>query len=1476
MRGVIQPTIVASKGFVPFGVIFGLVSVIGLIPGGTAEACSFTVNNLGDAGDAAINGVCATAGGVCTLRAAIQETEGASCVGADTIGASVSGTIVLGSILPTLTDGGTTIDGGTLGGSVLTLSRNGNVFNIDSDDNVLRDLVIQGDTNRNDTAIDLTTNGAERNFIERVRVNDFGVAVHIAGDASDGNAVCDSEFINQGGHGVLIENSDNTLVGEGTTGPLSCGDGAGQDLGNLFDDTTGSNVMDHAIEVTGSATGTQIRGNTIDSMHTDAILASGTSPQPTSTQLTIQFNVITDDAGSTQEGIETDQNFTRILGNSVTSVGDNCILINGADFVWIDENLLTDCGDNGIKLDGSLGAVGFTMRGVISDNEIQNAGTDPANNEDNGILLTGSDIICVQGNLVNGSAGNGLITNGSQGRIGIGFVRSVLTPFCQGAEADNPPSGVPAPGNVFSNNGGFGVVIGGGGNAQGARMSRNSFFGNTSGGIDNNDDGLNANDGAAPLDSTDDNDGNANRRLDFPTVTQAAVAGPGDAPCSAGDLWVEYAVYSPPNSGAVVRSCGAAVTCSNGQCAEYSIAPANSGALEIEAYIADTAGVEGETYLGTFTYPIAEAGCVVQQCLAPATAVSEGDDLVFLTIDDSGRTSEFSGTVTTTPVTLGSFQATRRGDVVRFEWTTAAEMANLGFNLYTKSAGRRQKINADGLIPSRVIDSSAPQLYVYEASVEEDQFWLEDVDILGRTRRHGPFGLDRMYGARSQPRRIDWASVRAEHEAKQAARTEVLTRRWSLAESGSGEGTYPVYELLVSDDGLHRVTYEQLLAEGLDLVGAPVEDLALTRRGEPVKIRVHGPGATFGAGGFIDFLAEASETLYTDTEVYRLEVDSTKALRMLAVGGQPSGSSPSWYAETVEVNRDLIYDRASPTGEPWIDSRLVSVGGSPAAKDFTFEVDHLVEGIHPGLLEVDFYGGSWFDFSGGPDHHAVLELNGVEIADQTFNGLARFDTRIRLPAGALQEGTNTFRLTAISDLGYPADVIALNTYGATYARAPVARNDRLEFRAKGRSMRVSGFTSNQIVAYASLGSSVAWLMNVNAAAEGASYEAHFRGHPNKQVKFSVSAVDAIPTPGIRPARPYTDITSGPADYLIITHADFENDLGALVSARQAQGLTVETVVVDDIYAQFSWGNFDAEAIRTYLGTIADTWGLEYVLFVGGDTTDYLGQVSSSISFIPTIYVPTHPVVQYTPSDPAMTDWDGNGVPNLAHGRLPVRTSGELGTVIQKILDYPTAGHAGSLVFAADNSEMGTSFAGISEALAAQATGVWTVERAYLPDAEAASVTSTNATLVAAINGGAALVSYLGHSSFTVWTFDGLFNTTDASGLTNFGQPTVVTQWGCWNTYHVDPDYDTMSHILMLDGANGAAASLGASTLTSVASDQALGPVVLQKLVGEGKTLGQAIQEAKEQVGGDPSLADVLYGWTLLGDPAMSLAAPGGS
>jgi hypothetical protein len=145
-----------------------------------------------------------------------------------------------------------------------------------------------------------------------------------------------------------------------------------------------------------------------------------------------------------------------------------------------------------------------------------------------------------------------------------------------------------------------------------------------------------------------------------------------------------------------------------------------------------------------------------------------------------------------------------------------------------------------------------------------------------------------------------------------------------------------------------------------------------------------------------------------------------------------------------------------------------------------------------------------------------------------------------------------------------------------------------------------------------------------------------------------------------------------------------------------------------------------------------------------------------------------------------------------------------------------------------------------------------------------------------MNEGVALTSFVGHSAGDRWTFDGLFLSADARALENYGRPTVVAQWGCWNTYHVDPRANTLGHSFLLSGDQGAAAVLGAATLTDARHEGLLGYYAMGRLATPGMTIGQAIQDAKAQLAERrPGYLDVLLGWTLLGDPALVIEPAAG-
>ncbi len=105
-----------------------------------ASAADFTVNSNGDGADALPgNGVCATVGGACTLRAAVMESE--SLAGSDTISVPAM-TISLGSQL-TITKT-TTIRGSGPRATIVTGTPGHILLSIGGGDVVLQDLALQG------------------------------------------------------------------------------------------------------------------------------------------------------------------------------------------------------------------------------------------------------------------------------------------------------------------------------------------------------------------------------------------------------------------------------------------------------------------------------------------------------------------------------------------------------------------------------------------------------------------------------------------------------------------------------------------------------------------------------------------------------------------------------------------------------------------------------------------------------------------------------------------------------------------------------------------------------------------------------------------------------------------------------------------------------------------------------------------------------------------------------------------------------------------------------------------------------------------------------------------------------------------------------------------------------------------------------------------------------------------------------------
>ena len=123
----------------------------------------------------------------------------------------------------------------------------------------------------------------------------------------------------------------------------------------------------------------------------------------------------------------------------------------------------------------------------------------------------------------------------------------------------------------------------------------------------------------------------------------------------------------------------------------------------------------------------------------------------------------------------------------------------------------------------------------------------------------------------------------------------------------------------------------------------------------------------------------------------------------------------------------------------------------------------------------------------------------------------------------------------------------------------------------------------------------------------------------------------------------------------------------------------------------------------------------------------------------------------TASDDWFVDDDLDGVPEIAIGRLPVRTGAQASAIVGKLLGY--AGKAnlsrGGL-FVTDTDEVDLDFSGASTAGEAKVSDIMPVDRFQR------GTSGTPDALLAKLGAGPFLVNYLGHGSVEVW--DGLLTT----------------------------------------------------------------------------------------------------------------------
>ena len=714
--------------------------------------------------------------------------------------------------------------------------------------------------------------------------------------------------------------------------------------------------------------------------------------------------------------------------------------------------------------------------------------------------------------------------------------------------------------------------------------------------------------------------------------------------------------------------------------------------------------------------------------------------------------------------------------------------------------------------------------------------------------------------------------------------------------------TPAIATLRVTETGIQRVTAAELAQLGLDITGIPVDAFALFRQGQPVPVRAvadsntppepadrvfHGgfdPAPAMTASGYLEFVGQARKSLYQDGEMYVLKLGQGVPMPQDTRLPDDSMTRPAYYWQETTLAPDTAYSFAAPIEDPWYAKRLLSTAG-PLSETLTVPVSRPYQSGPAATVSVRVWGGT--DYPQVPDHHVQLAVNGRPVADALFDGITAQEISQPVSMDQLAEGDLPLTVTLPRDLPTAADLVHVESWSIRYPRQPVLMDGALQLETDQPAIELRGARQTAYAIYRQRENGQGQWQRIS--------HYQLRGHCSAQAsddctlrfvangtgqngpaRYVIQSQDAIhqPVPELPPMP--EDIVSDKADYLIIAHPDFIGPaLQPLVDHHRQQG-TVKVVDVRQIYAWFSHYNVDAQAIADYIAFAVVNMGTTQVLLVGGDSYDYQNKLGlGAISFVPTLYAQTDDLIRYAPVDAKLADVDNDNVPDVALGRLLVRSEDELQAVVNKILTYENKTYGNSAVFAADQYDAGQGYSFKQDALDLIATlpadwqnGIGPNQKAFVDDD---GVAQARAKITQAIEQGVALTSFVGHSGPRDWTYNGLFKAADALALNNDGKPTLVTQWGCWNTYFVSPQEDTMAHAFMLNANGGAAAVLGASTLTQADAERGLAKLVLRNLTSGGMNLGQAVLQAKQEWATQhPEDLDVILGWNILGDPATRL------
>lgn len=371
------------------------------------------------------------------------------------------------------------------------------------------------------------------------------------------------------------------------------------------------------------------------------------------------------------------------------------------------------------------------------------------------------------------------------------------------------------------------------------------------------------------------------------------------------------------------------------------------------------------------------------------------------------------------------------------------------------------------------------------------------------------------------------------------------------------------------------------------------------------------------------------------------------------------------------------------------------------------------------------------------------------------------------------------------------------------------------------------------------------------------------------------------------------------EVIVITHSALRSSADLFAQyRRQASGLSVGVVNIEDIYNEFSYGIMDPTAVRDYIRHAFTEWYTkpQYVLLWGDGHYDFKGISTTAPNY----------VIPFESLDPDDMNWGlsthttddffvrvaGNDTRiDVAVGRLPITSNASGEQMLEKIRQYEEESSDDDwrtrVGLVADDGATSYGSDGSIHLDQSENLARWYIPESILPRkvymveypteniAKGRRKPSVTSEYISSVNTtGLLVLNWVGHGNPRVWAHELIFEReTTPSMMTNNNKYFLVTAATCDFARFDHTETQSGSEVLVMMKGAGAIAAFSAARVVFSFDNAEINQEFYKNLFdidpdGSVPTLGDVMFRVKQKLSGSNDEK-----FLLVGDPTMSLSIP---